>query len=85
MVKEQDGLEALSYVSLPGLSWDSAFKMTKARIDLLTDPNMYAFFEHGIRGGMTFVNDHRVKRHPGKQELFYIDAVILQVVKKDFN
>jgi len=59
---EQDGLEATHFVSLPGLSFLSAFKMTGESIDLITDLEMYTFFERGIRGGMTFVNKHLVRK-----------------------
>ena len=58
---EQDGLDPVHFVSLPGLSFLSAFKMTGESIDLLNDIEMYTFFERGIRGGMTFVNKHLVR------------------------
>ena len=58
---KQDGLDPVHFISLPGLSFLSAFKMTGERIDLLSDLEMYSFFERGIRGGMTFVNKHLVR------------------------
>ena len=58
---EEDGLDPVHFVSLPGLSFESAFKMTGETIDLLKDLEMYTFFERGIRGGMTFVNKHLVR------------------------
>ena len=78
---EQDGMDPVHFVSLPGLSFMSAFKMTGETIDLLSDIEMYTFFERGIRGGMTFVNKHVVRNerisHSGKpdliQHLAYID------------
>ena len=77
---EQDGLDPVHFVSLPGLSFMSAFKMTHEKIDLITDLEMYTFFERGIRGGMTFVNKHIVRNeeitHQGQtlmQHLAYID------------
>ena len=77
---EQDGLDPVHFVSLPGLSFLSAFKMTGETIDLLTDIEMYTFFERGIRGGMTFVNKHLVRNetitHNNReytQHLAYID------------
>ena len=73
MALSQDGLDPVNYVSLPGLSWDSAFKMTGTRVELLTDSTMYEFFESGIRGGMTFVNKHRIQRSVDT-ELHYVDA-----------
>ena len=58
---EQDGLDPVHFVSLPGLSFLSAFKMTGEVIELIKDLEMYTFFERGIRGGMTFVNKHLVR------------------------
>jgi hypothetical protein len=34
---QQDGMYPVNYVSIPGLTWDSAFKMTSASVDLLQD------------------------------------------------
>ena len=51
MALDQDGLDPANYLGLPGLTWDSAFKLTGVKIDLLQDPDMYSFFESGIRGG----------------------------------
>ena len=58
---EQDGLDPIHFVSLPGLSFLSAFKMTGETIELLNDLEMYTFFERGIRGGMTFINKHLIR------------------------
>ena len=64
-------MDPVHFVSLPGLSFLSAFKMTGESIDLLNDLEMYTFFERGIRGGMTFVNKHLVRNetviHNGKE------------------
>ena len=77
---DQDGLDPIHFVSLPALSFQSAFKMTKEKIDLIQDPEMYTFFERGIRGGLTFVNKHVVRNetitHNNEQlnnHLAYID------------
>ena len=58
---EQDGLEPVHFISLPALSFQSAFKMTNEEIHLLQDANLYNLFERGIRGGLTFVNVHHMK------------------------
>ena len=67
----QDGLEPVHFVSLPGLSFMSAFKMTGETIHLLQDPFIYNLFERGIRGGLTFVNTHYAKdeffEHEGRK------------------
>ena len=80
----QDGLDPVHYVSLPGLSFHSAFKMTSESIDLLQDAFMYNLFERGIRGGLTFVNVHHAtdnfieKDHNTyRQILMYFDQVNL--------
>ena len=54
----EDGLDPTHYVSMPALSFESAFKMTQQEIELLTDANMHEMFERGIRGGMAFANKH---------------------------
>ncbi|MEL7306377.1 MAG: endonuclease domain-containing protein [Pseudomonadota bacterium] len=77
---KHDKLDPVHFISLPGLSFSSAFKMTNERVDLIQDPEMYTLFERGIRGGMTFVNKHIV-RHENidynnellTQHLAYID------------
>ena len=82
---EQDKLDPAYYLTVPGLAWDSAFKMTGAKVDLLKDIDTYCFIEEGIRGGMTFVNKHHVvsntpripeEYNPSQPEtdLIYIDA-----------
>ena len=58
---EEDKLDPVHFISLPAMSFRSALKMTKETIHLLQDPEMYNLFERGIRGGLTFVNQHYVK------------------------
>ena len=73
---EQDALDPVHFVSLPGLSYQSAFKMTKESIHLLQDAEMYTLFERGIRGGLTFVNKHVVNSTQdigSTTHLMYID------------
>ena len=79
---EQDGLDPVHFVSLPALSYQSAFKMTGERIDLIQDAEMYTFFERGIRGGLTFVNKHVVR-----SEIITIDnkQYIIRLVYIDQN
>ena len=81
----EDGLDPVYYVTLPGMTWDSAFKFTEVEVDLLSTVEMYEFMEKGIRGGMTFINEHHLKANnarvpntfnPTKQscDLLYVDA-----------
>ena len=74
IARNEDGLEPLHFFSIPGMSWASAMKMTKCKLELLKDVEMYEWFESAIRGGMAFVNKHYSKREEGKQELLYVDV-----------
>ena len=68
----EDGLEPLSFYTMPGLCLASALKQLKTRVELVQDPELYSFFDNGIRGGMTFINKHHVVSDEVTQ-LLYID------------
>ena len=53
------GLDPSNYITLPQYTFSAAFRHNQCH--LLTDVEMYEFFEEGIRGGMSFVNTHHVK------------------------
>ena len=36
-------------------------KMTKIKLELIPDPNMYIFFEKGIRGGIPYISNRYSK------------------------
>ena len=38
------GLCPSHYLSTPGLSWDAVFKVTKIKLELITDLDMYILF-----------------------------------------
>ena len=44
------GLCLSHYLSESGLSWDAMCKMTKTKLELISDPDMYRFFEKVTRG-----------------------------------
>ena len=39
------GLCPSRYLSAPGLSWDAMLKMATIELELISDPDMYIFFE----------------------------------------
>ena len=43
------GLCPIHYLSAPALSWDAMLNMAKVKIELISDPNMYIFFEKCMR------------------------------------
>ena len=38
------------YLSAPGLIWDAMLNMTKGKLELISDPDMYIFVEHAVYG-----------------------------------
>ena len=59
-------LEALRYVTLPSLALQAALKWTKIELQLITDPNLYLYFESYSRGGLVFVaNRYAESNLPG--------------------
>jgi hypothetical protein len=45
------------YMSSPQMFWDAMLKFTGVKLDVLTDHEMYLFFEKSKRGGTTFMNE----------------------------
>ena len=46
-------LDPAHFYTVPGLAWVAALKLTKIKLELLTDYDMLLMFEKGIRGGIT--------------------------------
>jgi hypothetical protein len=68
------GLDPLYYYGAPGLAWDAMMKYSKVTLELLTDQDMYMFFERGIRGGISVQSHRYYKAEPGKSHILYTDA-----------
>ena len=49
------GLSPSHYLSAPSLSWDAMLIMTKIKLELIPDPDMYTFFEKGTKGGISYI------------------------------
>ena len=67
------------YLSAPGLSWNSMLKITKIKLELIPDPDMYIFSEKGNRGGISCVciryskaSNKYLKSYDPKQESKHI-------------
>ena len=48
-------LDPAHYMSAPGLSWDAFLKQSGEEIELVSDMDMFQFFEKGMRGGVSHI------------------------------
>ena len=49
------------YLNVSALSWDEMLSVTKVELELITDPDMYIFFEKGMRGGVSYISNRYTK------------------------
>ena len=49
-------LDPFHYFSSPGLSWDAMLKLTKIKLELISDIGMHLFIEKGMRGGISCIS-----------------------------
>ena len=78
------GLCPSHYLSAPALNWDAMLNMTKMELELISVPDMYIFFEKGMRGGVSYIsnryskaNNKYLKSYDPKQEskhIIYLDS-----------
>ncbi|KAF4529670.1 hypothetical protein B566_EDAN017511 [Ephemera danica] len=73
-------LDPAHYFTLAGLAWDAALRITKIKLDLLTDYDMYLTIEKGIRGGIaqcckrySVANNPYLGNKKGKKYIMYFD------------
>ena len=77
-------LDPCHYFTSPGLSWDAMLKMTKIKLELMVDIDMFQFIEKGMRGGVSYIanrygkaNNVYMKKYDEKapsKYLMYLDA-----------
>ena len=77
-------LDPCHYFTTPGLSWDAMLKMTKIKLELMTDIDMFQFIEKGLRGGISYIanrygkaNNKYMKEYNEKapsKYIMYLDA-----------
>ena len=67
------------YLSAPSLSWDAMLNITKVELALITDPDMYIFFEKDTKSGVSYISNRYIKAsnnylksYNPKQELKHI-------------
>ena len=55
------GLDPCHYFSFPGLSWDAMLKMTRVKLEKISDFNKYLYIEKGLKGGISYIAKRYVK------------------------
>ena len=55
------GLCPNHYLSAPALSQDAMFNMTKIKFEIISDPDMYIFFEEYMRGRVSYISNRYSK------------------------
>ena len=78
------GLDPVYYYTAPGLAWDAMLKMTKIKLELLSDVDMLLMIEKGIRGGISIISNRYgkannkymkdFKKSELSKYLMYVDA-----------
>ena len=76
------GLCSSHSLRAPGLSCDAMLKVTKIKLELITDPDIYIFFEKGTRVGIFYISAryskaNNMKSYDPKQEskhIMHLDA-----------
>ena len=82
---EKFQLDPAHYITAPSLALDAMPKMTEVELELLTDPDMFLFFEKGVRGGVSTITKRYAKANnrymgdeydPNKPSIYipYLDA-----------
>ena len=84
MAINQYKLDPLHYGTAPAFSYDAMLKYTNATPELVHDPDMYIFFERGIRGGVSVISHRHAKANnkylknydetQPKTSIFYTDC-----------
>lgn len=63
------------YITTPALAWDACLKYTKVNLEVITDMEVYNFFEAGIRGGVSTCGEFRhVETENTDYEIKYYDV-----------
>ena len=51
------GLDPLRFFSIPSFSLQAALKFSKVKLELISDPTQYLFWDSGKRGGIVFTGN----------------------------
>lgn len=78
-------LDAAHFYTAPGLSWQAALKLTKVKLELITDVDQYNFIAKGLRGGICNSIERYAKSNNPYVADFDPDKEISYIHYLDFN
>jgi hypothetical protein len=50
-------LDLAHYLTTPSLTWNACLKYTNVELELITDPEIFLFFESAMRGGISVISN----------------------------
>ena len=78
-------LDPAHYFTSPGLSWDAMLKMTNIELELLSDVDMFQFFEKGMRGGISYITNRYGKANNKYMKNYNPEEVSKYIMYLDAN
>ena len=78
-------LDPAHFLTSPGLAWQAMLKMTKVKLELITDVDQYMFIESGIRGGLTFIGKRFAKANHEHCDEYDQDKDKVYIAYQDAN
>ena len=75
VIQDHFQMDINHFLGIPGLSFNIMLKISKVKLELISNPELCDFFRKSIRGGMSFIATRRAKSD-------YIDSNILNCAKR---
>ena len=79
------GLDPAWYFTAPSLAWDAMLKLTKVKLELLTDVDMLLMFEEGVRGGVSQISNRYAKANNPYMSNFISGIIKSYIIYLDAN
>jgi len=61
VIQENFEIDVNHFLGIPSLAFNLMLKISKVKLELISDPEINLFFRKSIRGGMSFITTRRVK------------------------
>ena len=79
------GLHPSHYLNAPALSWDAMLNMTKVELQLISDLDMYIFFQKGMRGGVSYISNRYSKANNKYLKSYDLQKESIHIIYLDAN